>query len=415
MNESMDRVLADWLDEGPENGPRDGLDRALAATRRVGQRPGWTLPERWIPMQLTMARTPQRPIVAFVMLSLLIVALVATTLIIGSQQRELPAPPFRNGAIVFEQDGDLFIADELDGTPRTLVAGPEADWDPVFSPQGDRIAFVREAGRASVMTVRTDGADVRELARIPSIVGLQLDWAPDGDALLASSDGTFGTSGNGIFLIQSDGSGSRVIGAGEAGGSGRGTWRPNGRHIAFLDADEVGVVAVIADADGTNVRRLPINGMKSHAGLAWSPDGTRLALGESFESKITVVDIDAGGNVTASRELPFDPDMSASFGPSWSPDGSRLAVMLMSGRVGIVASDGSGYRTVGPTVAPFARSSGFVWSPDGRSLVIPGYVLQEDPDTLINSQTETAWLVDVATGEQVEVQAPVDSWQRLAP
>ena len=57
MNESNDRMLADWLREGPESGPREGLERTLAATRRVGQRPGWTLPERWMPMQLTMART----------------------------------------------------------------------------------------------------------------------------------------------------------------------------------------------------------------------------------------------------------------------------------------------------------------------------------------------------------------------
>ena len=88
MNESMDRVLADWLHEGPESGPREGLERALAATRRVGQRPGWTLPERWLPMQLTMARTPsQRPILAIVMVALLIVALVATALYVGSQRR----------------------------------------------------------------------------------------------------------------------------------------------------------------------------------------------------------------------------------------------------------------------------------------------------------------------------------------
>ena len=68
MNESMDRVVAEWLHEGPENGPREGLERALAATRRVGQRPGWTFPERWLPMQLTMARTPSpRPILAIVL------------------------------------------------------------------------------------------------------------------------------------------------------------------------------------------------------------------------------------------------------------------------------------------------------------------------------------------------------------
>ena len=57
MNESMDRVLTEWLHAGPETGPREGLERTLAATRRVGQRPGWTFPERWLPMQLSATRT----------------------------------------------------------------------------------------------------------------------------------------------------------------------------------------------------------------------------------------------------------------------------------------------------------------------------------------------------------------------
>ena len=88
MNESMDRVLADWLHEGPEEGSREGLERCLAATRRVGQRPVWTLPERWIPMELTMARTRvQRPILAIAMLALLTVAVVAAALFIGAQRQ----------------------------------------------------------------------------------------------------------------------------------------------------------------------------------------------------------------------------------------------------------------------------------------------------------------------------------------
>jgi hypothetical protein len=94
MNESMDRVLADWLQEGPEEGPREGLERSLAATRRVTQRPGWTLAERWIPMELTVARTRvQRPILAMVMIALLTIAVVAAALFIGAQQQ----PPLPRG------------------------------------------------------------------------------------------------------------------------------------------------------------------------------------------------------------------------------------------------------------------------------------------------------------------------------
>ena len=187
MNESMDRVLADWLREGPESGPREGLERALAATRRVGQKPGWAFLERWLPMQLTMARTPSlRPILAVVMLALLIVALVATALFIGSHRRPLPAPfgPARNGAVVYAEAGDLYIADDLSGEARALVAGPEQDSYPVFANQGDRVAFVRETdGGFQVMTVNPDGSDLTALGELPG--GLdRMRWSPNGDALL---------------------------------------------------------------------------------------------------------------------------------------------------------------------------------------------------------------------------------------
>lgn len=142
----LDQQIARWLADGPDEGPPESLARALAATHRTRKRPRWTFPERWIPMQLTMARTRGlRPILAVVMLVLLTVALVATALVIGSQRREPPPfGPARNGAIVYHQDGDLFIADQLGGTPRPLVAGSETDSDPVFSPQGDRVAFIRD-------------------------------------------------------------------------------------------------------------------------------------------------------------------------------------------------------------------------------------------------------------------------------
>src|SRR5688572_14599028 len=182
MNESMDRALADWLREGPEHGTPESLERVLAATRRTPQRPGWTFPERWLPMQLTMARTPAlRPMIYLVLAGLLIAALAAGALLVGSQPR-LPEPfgLARNGAVVFEQDGDLLIADRLDGPTRTLVRGPETDSFPVFSRQGDRLAFVRDTDDGfQLMAVRPDGSDAKRLGTFPGQID-RVTWSPDG-------------------------------------------------------------------------------------------------------------------------------------------------------------------------------------------------------------------------------------------
>ena len=218
MNESMDRVLADWLREGPENGPREGLERALAATRRVGQKPGWAFFERWLPMQLTLARTPSlRPILAIVMLALLIVALVATALFIGSQRRPLPPPfgPARNGAVVFDEAGDLFIADELSGEARVLVAGPESTalrCSPTRATGSPSSA--RADGEFQVMSVQPDGSEARVLGRVPGRVRRLRAGRPTADAHPRRTSRKRTSPGFRLAVVNADGSGSRELDVG---------------------------------------------------------------------------------------------------------------------------------------------------------------------------------------------------------
>ena len=232
MNEPMDRALADWLRDGPDQGPREGLERALAATRQVSQRPAWAIPERWLPMQLTMQRAPQmRPVLLLATMALLILALVAAAILVGSPRR-LPEPfgIARNGAIVFERDGDLFIADDLLGTSRTLTAGSDRDLAPSFSNQGDRIAFIRDVDEGiQLMSVRPDGSDLRTLGTFPNFDGFR--WSPDGGSLLINYTATDITA----FRL------AVVVGAGAAGEEGEavaeGDLDLRGFEIARLDVD----------------------------------------------------------------------------------------------------------------------------------------------------------------------------------
>lgn len=420
MNESMERVLADWLREGPERGPSEGLERTLAATRRVGQRPGWTLPERWIPLELTMIRTPERrPLLLILALGLLVLALVATFVVVGSMQPSLPAPfgPARNGSIVFERDGDLLIADALDAPARALVAGPEVDTFPVFANQGDRLAFVREldTGGFLLMSVHPDGSSLTELARFPGgFDGFR--WSPTGDAILLNFTET-DPSGFRLALVNADGSGSRELDIGMP--ADWASWRPGGRHIAFRGQLGDGTSgAFVADAAGTNVRRLPIetSALVDFEGLAWSPDGNHLSFmsagrlaGTTLRWQIGIADIAADGTMTAHRYLRLDADSFAEMLPAWSPDSSQIAFILETAgqrQIAIARPDGSTpARPVGPQT-PGANGLAQAWSPDGRTLTI---------SILPTVGAATFWSVDVASGETTELEVRGQAWQRLGP
>lgn len=417
MNEPMDRALADWLRDGPDTGPREGLERALVATRQVSQRPAWAIPERWLPMQLTMQRAPtMRPVLILATVALLILALIGAAILIGSQQR-LPEPfgIARNGAIVFERDGDLFIAEDLLGTSRPLVAGSDRDLAPLFSNQGDRIAFIRDVDEGiQLMSVRPDGSDLTTLGTFPSFDGLR--WSPDGHTLLIGYTAT-GIRGFRLAVVNADGSGFRELDVGRA--ADWASWRPGGRHLAFRgQLDDGTPAAFIADADGSNTRRLPIetSGLTDFEGLAWSPDGAHLSFmsdgklgGATGGWQIGIADVDADGDMMALRRLKFDPDSRDEMLPSWSPDSTRLAFILEKDGVLQIAMgrpDGTGFRPVGPTTVD-RTALGYAWSPDGRVL-------------LIASRTDKVplWSVDVASGEATALEAPTDripTWQRVAP
>jgi Tol biopolymer transport system component len=416
MNEPMDRALADWLRDGPETGPREGLERALAATRRVSQRPAWVIPERWLPMQLTMQRAPtMRPVLLLATLALLIAALLGGAILIGSQRR-LPEPfgIARNGAIVFQRDGDLLVADDLRATGRVLVGGSERDLAPKFSNQGDRVAFIREMDDGiGLMAVRSDGSDLQLLGTFPSFDGFA--WSPDGRALVINYTET-DHNGFRLAVVNADGSGVREVALGRP--VDWASWRPGGRHLAFRgQLDDGKSAAFIADADGTNVRQLPIetSQLTDFEGLAWSPDGAHLSfmsdgrLGGAAGWQIGVADIDPAGDLTTLRRLRFDAESRDEMLPSWSPDSSQLAFILDKDgvlQIGIGRPDGSDLRRVGPTTVD-RNGFGYAWSPDGRSLLIS----RRQGDVSL-------WSVDVATGEATLVDGPTDTvptWQRLAP
>jgi Tol biopolymer transport system component len=133
-------------------------------------------------------------------------------------------------------------------------------------------------------------------------------------------------------------------------------WSPDGAHIAIMnDLQPGGGRLYVMNADGSNVRVLVDD--YDPAELAWSPDGTRLAyagwLEPDLKLRISIARMDDPasaeiGSLAVSRcefviQIVQCSQHRPDSGLAWSPDGSRIAVRIVGdGSVLVSAIDADG-------------------------------------------------------------------------
>jgi len=84
--------------------------------------------------------------------------------------------------ILFDLLGDIYALDAAGGTARPLLAGDALETQPVFSPDGKRIAFISDrSGAANLWVADADGSNARRLSgdTDPAIYTSPA-WSPDG-------------------------------------------------------------------------------------------------------------------------------------------------------------------------------------------------------------------------------------------
>jgi len=102
-------------------------------------------------------------------------------------------------------DSALGVSD-VSGSGLTILG---EGTDPAWSPHGERIAFIRNAGgHAHLFVAKADGTDARQITEGPDD-DQQPAWSPDGSSLVfcsARAGGERGWTQSNLFVVRADGS-----------------------------------------------------------------------------------------------------------------------------------------------------------------------------------------------------------------
>jgi hypothetical protein len=215
--------------------------------------------------------------------------------------------------------------------------------DPVFSPDGTKVAYVEivNGARQVVVVDAADGGNKTVLTGHTTGGPISLNWSPDGSRLVYSATWVEGTSPDLVFhravmSVPSTGGASTTLASSTELNLSDPVYTRNGASITYVAGTDIRSIpagGVPAGQLGT-VLVGGLNGYHNPAELAWSPDGTTLTF-QVWERETSAADLyswNGSGtpvNLTGTQTawpLLESPDAPREEGPTYLPDGRVIFV-----------------------------------------------------------------------------------------